>query len=121
MSHRDANVEGGARAGLVADGEAAAESLDAVPEADQAGAAGEVGPAAAVITDTDPQHAVGDRHGDGGGGGGGVPGDVRQRLRDHVVGGDLHRVRKPAVDLDVQVNGDGAVAGQRGQRGAQPP
>jgi hypothetical protein len=88
--------------------EAAAEGLDAVGEADEAGVACEVGAAAAVVADADSQYT-----GVGVGGhlvvddGGGVLGRVGQRLRDDVVGGELNRLGQPPVDADVEADGDG--------------
>ncbi len=99
------DLEGGARAGRVVQREAAAEGLDPVPEPDQAGALGGIRAAAPVVADADPQHALTGGHGDRGGGGAGVPGGVGQRLGDHVVGGDLHRLRESAGNLDIQVTG----------------
>ena len=42
--------------------------------------------------------------------------DVGQRLTDHVVGGDLDRFRRPLVEVDPQLDGDGGARGQRLQR-----
>jgi hypothetical protein len=71
--------------------EPAAEGLDAVGEADQAGAAGEVGAAAPVVANVDVQDAAERLHLDFDAGGRGVLGRVGQRRRDDVVGGELDR------------------------------
>ena len=69
--------------------EVAAEGLDAVGQADESGAAGEVGAAAAVIADADVQHAAVGLQLDVDDGGRGVLRRVGQRLGDDVVGGEL--------------------------------
>jgi hypothetical protein len=80
-------------------GEPPAERLDAVLDAEQAGSAGEVGSAAAVVVhpdlqDGDIRDGV-DLDPDGDGRGVGVLGGVRQRLGDDVVGRGLERFGQP--------------------------
>jgi hypothetical protein len=53
-------------------------------------------------------------------GGIGLLGDVGQRLGHCVVGGDLDRLGKLPLDLDIQGDGDGRAAGQRSERRPQP-
>ena len=101
-------------------GDPAADRLDPVLEPDEAGAVSEVRATAPVVADTDPQNAVVVGHLDLCGRGAGMLGGIGQRLGHHVVGGDLDLVWRPTRDLDVQVNRDGAAAGQRPQRRAKP-
>jgi hypothetical protein len=48
-----------------------------------------------------------------------VLGDVRQRLRDDVIGRDLDRLAKPLVCRDVERNGDRRTTGERPQGRAE--
>ena len=50
----------------------------------------------------------------------GVLGGVGQRLGHHVVGGDLDLFGQSPLDRDVQLDGDGAAAGECVQRRSQP-
>ncbi len=47
-------------------------------------------------------------------------GDVRQRLRHHVVGGLLDRLRQPTVDPYGEVNPGTGPAGERHERRTEP-
>jgi len=98
----------------------AAERLGPVPEPDQARAATEVRAATPVVVDADSENAVAGHYLDLGGGSVGVLGRVGQRFGDHVVRGDLNRLRRSARDLDVQVNWNGAAANQPSERRTQP-
>ena len=100
--------------------EAAAQRLDPVPEPDQARAAGEVRPTAAVVADADAQHALADRHLDIRDGRVRVLGRVGQRLGHDIVGGDLGRLWQPSPHADIQADRNGRAAGQCLQRRAQP-
>jgi hypothetical protein len=76
----------------------AAERLGAVLEADQAGAAGEVGVPAAVVANRDAQGTSDGLDLDGGFRGVRVLRCVRQRLRHDVIRGRLDRLGQPPVE-----------------------
>jgi hypothetical protein len=79
----------------------------------------EVRAAPPVVANPDLQDTImGGRH--LGRGGISVLGDVGQRLGHCVVGGDLDRLGKLPLDLDIQGDGDGRAAGQRSERRPQP-
>jgi len=73
-----------------------------------------------VVVDADSENAVPGHDLDLDGGSVGVLGRVDQRLRDHVVSGDLNRLGRSVRDLDVQVNWDGTAADQPSERRTQP-
>jgi hypothetical protein len=100
--------------------EVAAERLGAVSEPDEACAVGEVGAAEPVVADAHAQGVLvcGDLNVDGGGVR--VLGGIGQRLRDHVVGGDLGLFGQPSCHLNIQVDRDGGAARQRAKRRPQP-
>ena len=84
------DLHGGARAGWAVQEDAAAERLDPVGEPDEAGAAGGVGAAAAVVADADVQQTLAGLRLDVDDGGLRVLGRVGQRLGDRRE----HRLRR---------------------------
>jgi hypothetical protein len=74
-------------------GQRAVERGDPIGESAQARARGSVGAADAVVGDVDGDQPVYAPHRDRGLGRLGVLRDVRERLGDHEVGGDLDRAR----------------------------
>jgi hypothetical protein len=113
---REFGLQGGACAGGGVYREVAAECLGPVFESDQAGSAGGVGAASAVVADADLQHGAGvvfgGVDGDVDGGGVGVFGGVGRGLGHEVVGGDFDLFGQPSVGVDVQFDRDGAAAGE---------
>ncbi len=88
------------------DVQAAPEGLDAILEPAQAGSVVDVGAADAGVGDLD-QQAVPERPDlDAGDRRLGVLGDVRERLGDHVVGGDLDRVGRALGGVEGELDGD---------------
>jgi hypothetical protein len=86
----------------------AAESLDAVHEAAEPGARGRVGPADTVIDAQDEQPRAVPSDADVGDRGVLVLRDVREHLRDHVVGRHLDGRRQAILELDVELDGSAA-------------
>ena len=99
----------------------AAERLHAVLEANEAGAAAEIGTAGAVVVDGDAQDSVcgvgldGDRERRGAG----MLGRVGQRFGDDKVGRDLDRLRETARGAHVEFDRDRGAAGECFQRRPQ--
>ena len=91
-----------------------------VGEAAQAGAAGRVGAADAVVADLDGDAAVQAPDGDRGVRRLRVLGDVGQRLGDHEVGRALDRSREPLVALARRASRAAARASERLERGLEP-
>jgi len=92
---REFGEQGRAFAGGAPHAQCAADALDTVFEARQARAAGRVGAAAPVVADSQLEDVAGRAGDDVDGGCTGVLGRVRQRLRYHVVGGDLDTLGQP--------------------------
>ena len=99
--------------------ERAAEGLDPVGEPPQARAARGVGPADAVVGDLNPDPAVAGPDGNGRTGGGGVLGGVGEGLGADEVGDNCDPPGQLAA-RNVDVDREGEVLGQRGQRVRQP-
>jgi hypothetical protein len=94
--------------------------LDAVCEADQAGAARQVGTADAVVAHREPK-LTGDRvDADFHAGGVRVLGRIGQRLEDNVVGGHLHTLGQPGVGAKVERHGDPRASSERVERRSEP-
>lgn len=116
--------ERGTQCGSVTDGtlhfDRSPERVNAVGEADEAGTASEIGPSRAVVVNRKFQHISGNYDGDLHERGMGVLGRIRQRFRHDVIGGDLHRRRRPRLDTDRKVDRDSRPPGQR-LEGAREP
>src|ERR1700733_985996 len=110
----------GARPRLAPQRDPAAQRLHSVLQPEQAGPAADIGAAASVVTDVDPQHAVAHADLHLRRGGLRVLGHVGQRLGDRVVSGEFDRLGQPPRPLNVEAHGNGGAAGQRPERRAQP-
>jgi len=123
-AQRELGLHAATRARRGLDGKPAAECLDPVFEADEARPSAEVGSAAAIVADADPQDgvtiALDDEDLDVDGGGLRVFGRIGERLGDHVVGADLDLLGQSPVNPYVQLDRDGGAAAERLERWAQP-
>ena len=78
------------------------QNLDSVGEPDETGAGLGIGSTDTVIGDDQNQRFLVNRQVERDDRGIGVLGDVRKRLRNHVIGGHLHMFRQASVSLHVQ-------------------
>jgi hypothetical protein len=84
--------------------DAAAERLDAIFEADETGAAGNIRAASSIVLDADAHDAGTVNYEDVDAGGIGVLRCVRERLGHDVVGSELDLFREARIDSDVEAH-----------------
>ena len=83
------------------------ERVNAVGEADQPGTAAGIGPAAAVVTDREPDDPVTCVDGDVRNGRVRVLRGIRERLGDDVIDGDFHRLGQLCLGVYLKQDGNG--------------